>query len=324
MVGNASSLPLLWLSIPNQLNIIQRLSKVYYTIGQFNILFHNIQNIPLNYHLKPTNHFFFYHSSRQSKAINFFPPNEIQQDLSDRQFFEQQNDNPSISDSPNRIKFLDEQNNNFYYNQQPPENNLQFSNNQNNVYYNQNEVASPPAYDINDNIQNIRQGPYIDQPPYSPGPPLIPNKPNGKRPFNPHYDNTYAGNYNYLNGNEIYSNRPQETQFGYSPQTPKRYPFRPKRPYFDPIYPPPTSNQNYAGQFENYRPTTPAGPFGNLLNNIQQGQFGNIGGQLGYALENIARFDDQQCVPKLLCQMVGNPNRPNNLPSWLNAPTLTA
>lgn len=273
---------------------------------------------------------FFYHFNRQSKAINFFPPNEIQQDLSDRQFFEQQNDNPSISDSPNRIKFLDEHNNNFYYNQQPPENNLQFSTDQNNEYYNQNEVFSQPAYDSNDNIQNIKQGPYIDQPPYSPA--LITSKPNRKRPLNPYNDNNYAGNYNYLNIKEDFSNkpRPQQTQFGYSPQTPNRYPLRPQRPYFDPnypnnpIYPPPNSNQNYAGQFENYRPTSPAGPFGNLLSNIQQGQFGNIGGQLGYALENIARFDDQQCVPKLLCQMVGNPNRPNNLPSWLNAPTLTA
>lgn len=217
---------------------------------------------------------------------------------------------------------------------------MKFSNDQNNVYYNQNEVAAQPAYDQNEDTQNLRQGPYIDQPPYSPGvgQSQIPNKPYRKRPrpINPYYDENYAGNYNYLNNNEIYSNRPrpQQTQFGYSPQPPNRYPIRPQRPYFDPnypnnpIYPPPNQNQNYAGQFENYRPAPPtppaAGPFGNLLSNIQQGQFGNIGGQFGNALENIARFDDQQCVPKLLCQMVGNPNRPNNLPSWLNAPTLTA
>lgn len=295
----------------------------------------NIKSFLKIYYAQEIN-FFFFNFSRQSKAINFFPPNEIQQDLSDRQFFEQQNDNPSIRDSQNTIQFSDDQSNSdFNYNQQQYENphignNFKFSNDQNNEYYNQNEMSTQAANDPNENIQNLRQGPYIDQPSYSP------NKPVRKRPrpFNPYYDENYAGNYNYLNQNNIYSNRPrpQQTQPAYAPQTPNRYPIHQQRPYFDPnypnnpIYPPPANpSQIYAGQFENYRPSPPpSGPFGNLLSNIQQGQFGNIGGQFGYALENIARFDDQQCVPKLLCQMVGNPNRPNNLPSWLNAPTLTA
>lgn len=47
-------------------------------------------------------------------------------------------------------------------------------------------------------------------------------------------------------------------------------------------------------------------------------------GQFGYAIENIVRFDDYQCVPKIVCQMVGNPQRQATLPGWLNAPSLTA
>lgn len=51
---------------------------------------------------------------------------------------------------------------------------------------------------------------------------------------------------------------------------------------------------------------------------------GAVGGQFGYAIENIVRFDDYQCVPKIVCQMVGNPQRQATLPGWLNAPSLTA
>lgn len=46
--------------------------------------------------------------------------------------------------------------------------------------------------------------------------------------------------------------------------------------------------------------------------------------QFGYAIENIVQFDDYQCVPKIVCQMVGNPQRQATLPGWLNAPSLTA
>lgn len=55
-----------------------------------------------------------------------------------------------------------------------------------------------------------------------------------------------------------------------------------------------------------------------------QNGLGAVGGQFGYAIENIVRFDDYQCVPKIVCQMVGNPQRQATLPGWLNAPSLTA
>lgn len=61
----------------------------------------------------------------------------------------------------------------------------------------------------------------------------------------------------------------------------------------------------------------------NFFNNLQNNG-GNFGGQLGKALEDISRNDDYQCVPKLLCQMVGNPRGQSSLPSFVNAPTLTA
>lgn len=65
-------------------------------------------------------------------------------------------------------------------------------------------------------------------------------------------------------------------------------------------------------------------PISNIFNNLQNGVGGNFGGQLGKALEDISKNDDYQCVPKLLCQMVGNPRSQNSLPSFINAPTLTA
>lgn len=65
------------------------------------------------------------------------------------------------------------------------------------------------------------------------------------------------------------------------------------------------------------------GNIGNLAN-LGGVPGGQVGGQFGSAVENIVRYDDQQCVPKIVCQMVGNPKRQATLPAWLNAPSLTA
>ncbi|CAO1416448.1 unnamed protein product [Diamesa serratosioi] len=96
-------------------------------------------------------------------------------------------------------------------------------------------------------------------------------------------------------------------------------------------------NANYANQFGYQRPSQFAnngvGGLGNgisnFLNNIREtngplGQLNQAGGQFSKALEDISINDDLQCVPKLVCQMIRNPRRPNALPSFLNIPGLTA
>jgi hypothetical protein len=88
-------------------------------------------------------------------------------------------------------------------------------------------------------------------------------------------------------------------------------------PYYQP---------NYAHQYGNYRPTQRPAPsgFSGILNSIQNGQIGSIGGQFSKALEDISANDDLLCVPKLVCQMIGNPRRQSQLPSFMNSPAITA
>lgn len=98
-------------------------------------------------------------------------------------------------------------------------------------------------------------------------------------------------------------------------------------------------NPNYANQFGYQRPSTQFANNGvggglsngisNFFNNIREtngplGQLNQAGGQFSKALEDISINDDLQCVPKLVCQMIRNPRRPNALPSFLNIPGLTA
>lgn len=97
-------------------------------------------------------------------------------------------------------------------------------------------------------------------------------------------------------------------------------------------------NPNYANQFGYQRPSTQFANNGvgglsngisNFFNSIREtngplGQLNQAGGQFSKALEDISINDDLQCVPKLVCQMIRNPRRPNALPSFLNIPGLTA
>ncbi|XP_059216999.1 uncharacterized protein LOC106090467 [Stomoxys calcitrans] len=48
-----------------------------------------------------------------------------------------------------------------------------------------------------------------------------------------------------------------------------------------------------------------------------------INSQLIRALENIARNDDLQCVPKVLCQMIAGQTQRGQLPSFITSPTIT-
>lgn len=87
---------------------------------------------------------------------------------------------------------------------------------------------------------------------------------------------------------------------------------------------------NYANQFGYQRPSSLSSGISGLFNSIrdtgttQLGQFSNVGGQFGKALEDISANDDLQCVPKILCQMVRSSRRPNQLPSFMNVPGLSA
>lgn len=99
---------------------------------------------------------------------------------------------------------------------------------------------------------------------------------------------------------------------------------------------------NYANQFGYQRPSSVYGNSGvggsggdvngisSFFNNFRQqtggsfGQISQVGGQFGKALEDISANDDLQCVPKILCQMVKSARRPNQLPSFMNVPGLSA
>lgn len=62
------------------------------------------------------------------------------------------------------------------------------------------------------------------------------------------------------------------------------------------------------GQYPQQQPQQPGGPFG----------------QLGKAVEEITRNDDYQCIPKVLCQMVGSQRRQNIQSTILSSPIFSA
>lgn len=95
---------------------------------------------------------------------------------------------------------------------------------------------------------------------------------------------------------------------------------------------------NYANQFGYQRPSYGGNSVGgsgsstngiaNFFNNLREssgsfGQLSQAGSQFSKALEDISENDDLQCVPKILCQMVGS-QRPSRLPAIMNAPGISA
>lgn len=102
-------------------------------------------------------------------------------------------------------------------------------------------------------------------------------------------------------------------------------------------YPPNYYTNNYANQYEYQRPSAAAASspgLSNFFNNIRETnspvarplnqQLSQVGTQLSKALDDISINDDLQCVPKLICKMIRNPRKPNQLPSFLNVPGITA
>lgn len=163
---------------------------------------------------------------------------------------------------------------------------------------------------------------------------------------NPHYQN-YANYYQYTSPS-VSSPSPSSPYYDYI--NPTRYPsqaasanlyghtlHQPQSSLHHPNYY--TNNNNYANQFAYQQQQRPvhgqSGFAGNgngitsFINNVREtngplGQLTNVGSQFSKALEDISINDDLQCVPRLLCQMIRNPRRPNQFPSFLNIPGLTA
>lgn len=163
---------------------------------------------------------------------------------------------------------------------------------------------------------------------------------NSNLPNVPGYDNyrktTYQQNYpNYAQNHGIYLNNNQRPNYYRPPQSAPPYrPMRPTPPARPPpVYfggggggaaaGPPQSNSQYASQFSNF-----LGPLSNLLggggSSATPSTSSSMGTNILQGLERISRNDDLECVPKVLCQMVGNPQRRAQLPSYITSPGLQA
>ncbi|XP_037909029.1 uncharacterized protein LOC119650370 isoform X2 [Hermetia illucens] len=160
---------------------------------------------------------------------------------------------------------------------------------------------------------------------------------------NPNYfQDNYAHNYNYP-GNKRPNYNLRATPPPRPPPVPSQSPYPydyPYQPQYDQSgrppppypYPHPESIQqqspydypSYASLFNNFQ------AFSNPLTSLFSGFTGGgrpsnpLGSQITKALENISANDDLNCVPKLLCQMIGNPERRAELPGFLTAPAITS
>jgi hypothetical protein len=152
---------------------------------------------------------------------------------------------------------------------------------------------------------------------------------------NPFYQN-YANHYRYPSASSSYPDY----------YKPTRYP-SPPPPYSSSLnsqssllhqpslqYPNYYTN-NYANKFAYQRPTSiygnsVGGGVSNFFNNFREqssgplGQIGQVGNQFTKAFEDISANDDLQCVPKVLCQTIRGSRRPNQMPSFMNVPGLSA
>ncbi|KAG5681822.1 hypothetical protein PVAND_011230 [Polypedilum vanderplanki] len=154
---------------------------------------------------------------------------------------------------------------------------------------------------------------------------------------NPFYQN-YANYYQYPSSSSLPYNYYYSNPTRYTSQSANLYghPLHQQQQQQQSQYPNYYTN-NYANQYGYQRPPSsslyanngiapPA--ISNFINNVRDnptfGQLSTVGSQFSKALEDISINDDLQCVPKLLCQMIRNPSKPNQLPSFLNIPGMTA
>lgn len=208
------------------------------------------------------------------------------------------------------------------------------------------QAPPAPAYSGNKNVYSGAGQRYPNRQ-YSQNPGRYPSQYSYPQKYTTKYPSNYPSNY-YQSGNPNYAastNYPNYyppnryaaspgQKYYYNPQTGSYYPnqaqyqrptaaqqhaslYKPNTQSPYPYYQP-----NYAQQFGNYRPSSSrpsSGGISGFFNNIQNG---NFGGQFGKAIEDITANDDLLCVPKLLCQMIGNPRRQTQLPSFLTSPAI--
>lgn len=200
--------------------------------------------------------------------------------------------------------------------------------------YDSRPQSSPSLYQQRPPSYNTAQSSYTQHDiPYSPRPP-------GRPSYNNYYDY------------QIGEIPPQqqtslEQQFNY----PHIRPPRPEYPYQGPYRPPPPAQQQQPSGFATLAQYAPQ--FTSLLLNGVGGGGSNTNGPLGSligaltgaattpqtsssslnrrpvnsqlirALENIARNDDLQCVPKVLCQMIAAQTQRGQLPTFITSPAIT-
>lgn len=218
----------------------------------------------------------------------------------------------------------------------------------------------PPSNDnrkqLNFNDIPIRYSPpggaqYYPPNPYRPpAPPVNVNvvrKRPAKQPYQ--YVSQPAGNFHTYPSdlsNPFYQNYANRYQYPTSPYpdyyNPTRYPSATNVNTQPQILHQPTHQypnyytNNYANQFGYQRPPysgvggsgSSTNGIANFFNNLREstgsfGQLSQAGSQFSKALEDISENDDLQCVPKILCQMVGS-QRPSRLPAIMNAPGISA
>ena len=200
-------------------------------------------------------------------------------------------------------------------------------------YENVHPPSSPPPSYLN--VQHTQYPSYENVRP-SPSPP-----PPGRPSYNNYYD--------YQIGEVPPSSQEQSFQhfnYPYPRPPPSQYPYQgPYRPT-----PAPSQQQSglatlvqYAPQFTSLLLNGVGGgggssnsPLSSLLGALTGGVGGStsqqslsnlnrrpVNSQLIKALENIARNDDLQCVPKVLCQMIAGQTERGQLPAFITSPTIT-
>lgn len=262
--------------------------------------------------------FFF---SRQPKALSFFPTESSTNILADSEENDDQElSQREINDVPT-FKFLDDSR--PAYNE--PKQNFGFSSSSYNTgeYQNDNAVYNP---NLINNPKPYRRPPQKNRPPPS--------------------RNEYAQYFSYQDSD----NYPQQPSSYYPNKPPQTY-----QGNYQNYRPPPSYNQpHYAGTFNTYQTAT-GNPISNFLSNLGQGASdlfnggrpqqtppynqqpigpGGIGGgglanngpieQFGSAIEKITLHDDLQCIPKIICQMVGSQRRQNTLTPLLGSPIFSS
>lgn len=280
------------------------------------------------------NAFFYFSRTQSSRSISFFPKNdepEIRQNnfnfqthQSQPQFF-QQPQYPSVSQQEEQFKFSNKKriedllnaneifinNNNIRDDEFPIKKYRRIPPNQ---YHDPNVYSSFFQKQVNDNYQ--QDFPHSQQQIYTQR--QQPNIPHQYRPQGQYQQHRpYAGQFEY---NRPGNFNPSDSGNYYRPQSSQPGGFNQNQPsLFGNILNAFQSNEPQGGLLGGGGGGSPQNFFNNIQNNG-----GNFGGQLGKALDDISKNDDYQCVPKLLCQMVGNPRGQSSLPSFVNAPTLTA